>query len=211
MKRLIPILLAVFAFAACEKDPDLNKLADKYLVYTSEASTAAFSTVSTYYLADTILVATSSEKTEALTGTGAEDYLNAIATIMNARGYTLATTKDDADLAVSVTYLQSTYYFSNYGYQNWNSLGNWWGNWWGNYWGWGSGFYYPYAMNYSLTTNSFIVDIAYQGATTTSSTTKVPVWWTAYMVAPTYANSINYPLAIQGVQQAFSQSAYIKK
>ena len=66
-------------------------------------------------------------------------------------------------------------------------------------------------MNYSLTTNSFIVDIAYQGATTTSSTTKVPVWWTAYMVAPTYANSINYPLAIQGVQQAFSQSAYIKK
>ena len=24
MKRLIPILLAVFAFAACEKDPDMD-------------------------------------------------------------------------------------------------------------------------------------------------------------------------------------------
>ena len=25
MKRLIPILLAVFAFAACEKDPDIDR------------------------------------------------------------------------------------------------------------------------------------------------------------------------------------------
>ena len=33
MKRLIPILLAVFAFAACEKDPDMDKLDNDYLVY----------------------------------------------------------------------------------------------------------------------------------------------------------------------------------
>ena len=35
MKRLIPILLAVFAFAACEKDPDMDKLDNDYLVYTN--------------------------------------------------------------------------------------------------------------------------------------------------------------------------------
>ncbi len=213
MKRLIPILLAVFAFAACEKDPDFDKLADQYLVYTSEANTAAFNTVSTYYLADTILVASTTTTAQALTGTGAQDYLNAIAAQMNARGYKMSTDKSTADLAISVTYVQSTYYFSNYGYRNWNSLGNWWGNWWGNYWGWGGGFYYPYALTYSMTTNSFIIDMAHQtsASTTTGSTTKVPIWWTGYMVAPAYATSINYTLAIQGVQQAFNQSPYIKK
>ena len=34
MKKLIPILLAVFALASCEKDPDMGKLDDNYLVYT---------------------------------------------------------------------------------------------------------------------------------------------------------------------------------
>ena len=32
MKKLIPILLAVFALASCEKDPDMGKLDDNYLV-----------------------------------------------------------------------------------------------------------------------------------------------------------------------------------
>lgn len=36
MKKLIPILLAVFALASCEKDPDMGKLDDNYLVYTRD-------------------------------------------------------------------------------------------------------------------------------------------------------------------------------
>ena len=209
MKRLIPILLAVFAFAACEKDPDLNKLADAYLVYTSEASDANFSTPTTYYVADAILVASSSETSETLTGTGAQEILNAISTQMKARGYTLSDTKEDADLAISVTYVQSTYYFTDYGYPNW-IYGS--GSYWGNYWGWGGGFYYPYSMTYSLTTNSFIIDMGYQGGTAaTSSTSKLPIWWTCYMVAPAYSSSYSASLAVKGVQQAFSQSTYIKK
>ncbi len=209
MKRLIPILLAVFAFTACEKDPDLNKLADEYLVYTSEASDAKFSTASTFYLADAILVASSSEKEETMTGVAAEEILNAISTQMVSRGYALSTTKEDADLAISVTYVQSTYYFSDYGYPNW-IYGS--GSYWGNYWGWGGGFYYPYSMTYSLTTNSFIIDMGYQGGTTaTTSTSKLPIWWTCYMVAPAYSSSISATLAVKGVQQAFSQSTYIKK
>ena len=38
MKKLIPILLAVFALVSCEKDPDMDKLDNEYLVcllYTS--------------------------------------------------------------------------------------------------------------------------------------------------------------------------------
>ena len=32
MKKLIPILLAVFALVSCEKDPDMDKLDNEYLV-----------------------------------------------------------------------------------------------------------------------------------------------------------------------------------
>ena len=38
MKKLIPILLAVFALASCEKDPDMGKLDDNYLVYLKSAT-----------------------------------------------------------------------------------------------------------------------------------------------------------------------------
>lgn len=39
MKKLIPLLLVVLTFAACEKDPDTDKLDNKYLVYTNLSST----------------------------------------------------------------------------------------------------------------------------------------------------------------------------
>ena len=38
MKKLIPILLAVFALVSCEKDPDMDKLDNEYLVFTSHAT-----------------------------------------------------------------------------------------------------------------------------------------------------------------------------
>lgn len=55
MKKLIPILLAVFALASCEKDPDMGKLDDNYLVYTNYDKKADFK-VPTFYLAPQILV-----------------------------------------------------------------------------------------------------------------------------------------------------------
>ena len=54
MKKLIPILLAVFALASCEKDPDMGKLDNNYLVYTNYDKKADFK-VPTFYLADQIL------------------------------------------------------------------------------------------------------------------------------------------------------------
>jgi len=42
MKKLIPLLLVVLTFAACEKDPDTDKLDNKYLVYTNYDSKADF-------------------------------------------------------------------------------------------------------------------------------------------------------------------------
>ncbi len=86
MKKLIPILLAVFALASCEKDPDMGKLDDNYLVYTNYDKKADFK-VPTFYLAPQILVISDNKEPEYLEGEGAEQILAAYTDNMVARGY----------------------------------------------------------------------------------------------------------------------------
>lgn len=66
MKKFIPLLLAVFAvtLASCEKDPDMDKLDNNYLVYTNYDKKADFKTFQTYYLPDSILVIGDSKEAE---------------------------------------------------------------------------------------------------------------------------------------------------
>ena len=138
MKRLIPILLAVFAFAACEKDPDMDKLDNDYLVYTNYDKKANFKEFTTYYLPDKILVISDKEEPEYLEGEAAQEILAAYKSNMDNRGYTMAASKEDADLGVQVSYIKSTYFFTDYGQPEW-----WWGypGYWGSgYWGnWADG------------------------------------------------------------------------
>ena len=108
MKRLIPILLAVFAFAACEKDPDMDKLDNDYLVYTNYDKKANFKEFTTYYLPDKILVISDKEEPEYLEGEAAQEILAAYKSNMDNRGYTMAASKEDADLGVQVSYIKST-------------------------------------------------------------------------------------------------------
>ena len=60
MKKFIPLLLAVFAiaFVSCEKDPDMDKLDGKYLVYTNYDTKADFKAFETYYRIASLLSAT---------------------------------------------------------------------------------------------------------------------------------------------------------
>ena len=80
MKKLIPILLAVFALASCEKDPDMGKLDDNYLVYTNYDKKADFK-VPTFYLAPQILVISDSKEPEYLEGKAQNKFWQLIQTI----------------------------------------------------------------------------------------------------------------------------------
>ena len=102
MKKLIPILLAVFALASCEKDPDMGKLDDNYLVYTNYDKKADFK-VPTFYLAPQILVISDSKEPEYLEGEGAEQILAAYTDNMEARGYEAAADQESADLGIQVS------------------------------------------------------------------------------------------------------------
>ena len=120
MKKLIPILLAVFALVSCEKDPDMDKLDNEYLVFTSHDTSTKFNDFSTYYIPDSILIIGDKKDPEYWKDENAQTIINAFKTKMNAAGYT-AVDKDDADLGLQVSYVASTYYF--HGYYN---DGPWW-------------------------------------------------------------------------------------
>ena len=207
MKRLIPLLLAVFAFAACEKDPDMDKLDNDYLVYTNYDKQANFKEFSTYYIPDSVMVITDKSEPEYWKGQAASAIINAYKTNLNNKGFVYTADKDAADLGVQVSYIQSTYYLTAYGqpYWWWNYPGYWNAPYWGNWGGW----YYPYVVNYSISTNSFLTEIlnlkAPEGAKE-----KLPVLWTSYLSGPaSYSGNVNETLVVQAINQSFAQSPYL--
>ena len=205
MKKLVPILIAVFAFMSCEKDPDLSKLDNDYLVFTNYDKKADFKSFATYYLPDSVMVIGDKEKPEYWTGDNAEAIIQAYVTNMNSRGYTRVIDKEDADLGLQVSYVASTYYFTYYN----NSYNNWW---WGypGYWGnWGS-WYYPYPITYSYTTGSLLTDMINLDAPQ-GEKEKLPVIWNSFISGLlTSSNKINMNYTVRGINQAFTQSPYIQ-
>lgn len=208
MKKLIPLLLAVVAFAACEKDPDMDKLDNKYVVYTNYDKKADFKAYGTYYLPDSILVIGDKKEAEYWKDNNAQTILNAFAQNMESRGYLRAVEREEAELGLQVSYVRSTYFLTEYGQPQW-----WWGYpgyWDAPYWGnWGGGWYYPYSVTYSYSTGSYLAEILNLNAPQGQSE-KLPVLWTCYMSGLlSGSTTTNVNLAVEGVDQAFAQSPYL--
>ncbi len=206
MKKLLPLLLTALAFTACEKEPDMSQLDSDYLVYTNYDTKADFKQFSTYYLPDSILVISNDDKAKYLTDANAQQILATYEQDMNARGFTRVDDKADAQLGLQVSYVENTYYFIDYNYPDW-----WW--WYPYYWDipyWGdwSGWYYPYVIDYSYSTNSYIAEILNLTAPT-GSDKNLPVLWTAFSSGVSYSPTADQTLTINAVNQAFAQSPYL--
>lgn len=119
MKKLIPLLLVVLTFAACEKDPDTDKLDNKYLVYTNYDTKADFKAFQTYYMPDSILIIGDKKEAEYWKDESAQEILQAYATNMNNRGFVRVDDREEANLGLQVSYIKSTYYFNDYGRPEW--------------------------------------------------------------------------------------------
>lgn len=210
MKKLIPILLAVFALVSCEKDPDTDKLDNEYLVFTSHDTSTKFSDFSTYYIPDSILIIGDKKDPEYWKDDDAQELIGEFIAQMDKAGYTRTTEKEDADLGLQMSYVASTYYFSGY-YND----GPWWGYypgyWYPGYWGgvWGGGWYYPYPITYSYSTGSLLTDMVNLKAPE-GQKEKLPVVWNAY-ISGLVGGSLNINRAITAINQAFIQSPYLKK
>ena len=111
MKKLVYILLAVFALTSCREEPDLSELSSDFLVFTNYDKSTEFSNMKNYYMPDSVLVIGNEDKAEYWTGDQAAPYLEAYEENMQSFGYTRVATKAEAALGLQISYVQSTQYF----------------------------------------------------------------------------------------------------
>lgn len=218
MKKILPFFLLVLLLASCQKDPDMSKLSDDFVVFTDYDKSANFSSFSTFYVPDSVMLIGSSKDPEFWTAPDAGKIINTLSSSMEGRGYTQVMDKSEADLGIQVSFIKNVNYFTNYqdnpywwwGYPGYSWWYNYWGSWNGGYW---NGWYYPYQVVYSYTTGSLLVEMVNLKAPTPKATdSKLPVLWTSYMTGLlSGSDQVNVELSTRAIEQAFVQSPYIKK
>ena len=212
MKQVFPMLFAAaLLVTACEKTPDTGKLDDDYLVYTDYDAETDFAKFTTFYVPDSVLIIdNSSNKPKFLYGTPASELIIAnYVKGMEQAGYVRTLDKANADLGMQVSYVEDTYsfrYYNNYpwwyGYPWYWSFG-YWGNW--------GGWYWPYSITYSYSTGSVLGELV--DLTLPESTSKqLRVVWSSYISGLLNNDgTLNTTEVKQAIEQAFSQSPYLKK
>lgn len=111
MKKIFPFFLLVLLLASCQKDPDMSKLDNDFLVFTNHDKDAKFESFTTFYIPDSVLVIGTSEKPQFWTANEADDIITTLVNNMESRGFKRTLDKDNADLGLQVSYVQSTQYF----------------------------------------------------------------------------------------------------
>jgi len=210
MKQKLFLFVALLATAlSCRKTPDTSDLSLEQVVATDRDLTAVFSSYSTYFISDSVSVVASNPNDSILTGPLAAQLVNAVKTNMNNRGYTFKARTQGPDLGLRLTVIKDITRTA--------ICGGWWDGWWGYYppWYWGcyycGGYYYPWCTTYTYTVGTstlYIFDVKNQGANHNLRA----IWGaTMFGVFSTTNNQTNADLTTTAINQAFSQSTYIKK
>ena len=210
MKKLIPLLFTALLFTSCEKEPDLDKVQNDYVVYTQYDKNANFSKGNTFYVPDSVLlIGNKSQNATYLDTTTGDFIINAYTTQMQSKGYTKVTDKSEATYGLQLSYIESTYYFVDspnwwYDYPWYWSPSYWWpwvnGNW-----------YYPYQFIYSYTSGSLLCEMIDLSSVSTTTTNVNPtVIWNNYITNVASFNKANESKLTNAIGQAFKQSPYLQ-
>ena len=78
MKKILPFFLLVLLLASCQKDPDMSKLSDDFVVFTDHNKDANFESFTTFYIPDSVMVIGNSEKPEFWSATEADDIVSTL-------------------------------------------------------------------------------------------------------------------------------------
>ena len=209
MKKILFISAAVLLLAACHKEPYPQDSDNEYLVYTSPGKDVNFNNYKTFDIADSLLVIGEKDKPVYSQSQSALALIQAYRINMEKAGFIYTPSNPDADLGVQLTYVIKTeryvkYYDDPY----------WWldypGYWPAGYWGSWTGFYYPYPVTYTYTSNALLADIV--NLTGEQEEGKpLEVLWTSYIGGPA-SSSLQQDVQrlTSAVDQAFAQSPYLK-
>lgn len=210
MKKLIPLLFTALIFTSCEKEPDLDKVQNDYVVYTQYDKNANFSKGNTFYVPDSVLVIGDKAQNETYLDAGIGDFIiNAYTTQMQSKGYTRVADKSEATYGLQLSYIESTYYFA--------SNNNWWYDypyyWSPSYWWpWVNGrWYYPYQFIYSYTSGSLLCEMIDITSVSPSTTNANPtVIWNNYITNVASFTKNDEGKLTNAINQAFKQSPYLQ-
>ena len=207
MKKLIYVLIAVFALTSCREDPDLGDLSSDFLVFTNYDGKADFNRFTRYYMPDSVMVIGDTKDPEYWTGSKAADILKAYEDNMQACGYVRTDDKSEADVGLQISYVQSVAYFVDY--RNpywWNEYP---GYWLPGYWGdWGY-WYYPYPVVYSYSVGSLLTEMG-DLSTSPSADRKLTVVWNSFLSGLlSGSDAFNMELTVRAINQSFVQSPYL--
>ncbi|WP_300728090.1 DUF4136 domain-containing protein [uncultured Bacteroides sp.] len=206
MKKIFLLAIAAIGLFSCEKDPDWDQLDDNLVVYTDHANNVDFGEFQTYFLPDSILI-TGGTKQSYWKDQYAQQILKAIVTQMHNRGYIRIEDPDQielADVGLQVSYIaKTTQVVSSIYWNGWWDYG-YWGPWWGNW-------YYPYPVTYNYNTNALVMEMVDLTQKVDGTKSELPVIWYASSYGFQYGTgNANLQYLLEGVNQAFEQSSYIK-
>ena len=210
MKKIMFFAALALLAVACHKEPYPQDGDNEYLVYTSPGKDVTFTSYSTFDLADSLLIIGQSDKPVYSQSDNALALIQAVRTNMENLGYIYTPDNPDADLGIQMTYIIKTERYVKYYNDPY-----WWldypGYWPSGYWGNWTGFYYPYPVSYTYTTNALITDMVdLTGEEKDGSALEVV--WTSYIGGPAGSR-------VQGdvdrmkvaINQAYAQSPYLKR
>lgn len=211
MKKILFFSVLALLTAACHKEPSPQDSDNEYLVYTSPGKGVTFTSFRTFDLADSLLVIGQSDKPEYSQSNNALALIQQVRVNMENLGYIYTPDNPDADLGIQMTFVIKTERYVKYYNDPY-----WWldypGYWPSGYWGNWTGFYYPYPVSYTYTTNALITDMVDLTGDQRDGGEPLEVVWTSYIGGPagySVQNDVNR-LKV-AVDQAFVQSPYLNR
>ena len=209
MKRILFFSTLALLAVACHKEPYPQDGDAEYLVYTEPAKDVNFAGYQTFDIADSLLVIGQSEKPQYSQSNNALALIQAYRTNMEKAGYIYTPSNPDADLGIQLTYIIKTerfvQYYDNDPYWWLDYPGYWPSGYWGNWYGW----YYPYPVAYTYTTNAFVAEMV---DLTTEEGKALKIIWSCYIGGPAgYSTQDDVNRMKNSVDQAFAQSPYLTR
>jgi hypothetical protein len=199
----------LLAMVACRKEPDYEDLKNEQVVATDRDLQANFASYATYHISDTISYVAENPKDSIIFGPLAQEIVATVKNNMNSRGYTFVARGANPDLALRLTIIKDVTRTA--------ACGGWWDGWWGYYppgwWGYpGYGYYYPWCTSYTYTVGSSMLYM-YDLKNVKGGNNNIRALWSATMfgVFSTTNNTTNATLTKNAINQAYSQSPYIKR
>jgi hypothetical protein len=205
MKRY-HLLIAVcgLSLSGCLKSPDLGQLSVNFTTITNRAPSANFGNYKTYYLSDSVGQIASDSRDSFWVDDKSKQLVNTVKANMNERGYTFVPKGSKPDIGLVLTAIKNI----NIGaiYPGWWYGGYWGGCYWG-YCGYPPYYGYGYPIYYEITTGTVVIDMV--DVKNAGSSQNLPVIWTSVNSGGLGYSFDDLQLAIDAINQSFTQSPYI--